>query len=491
MPNKALIVNGMWLELNNIMVSEHGDLNKYVKPYEVSYTIPANNTDIIELDIPVKSTVVRSAGSMNITIIDTSYSTDDILGELETIKRELAYSIDKCNRIEQQGTYIFPTMIHENSKNLCVLSKDYTMDRNSQPSVKIQLMDHDLDDQPRFTMVLDEPLNLEANSLISFQFYIDKTLSEYFTVEDGIKIMLSSDYEVNNPCANYYFFNIGKDSFVQGWNTIKLRLDKFLPHGTPDITNITQINFRIYSSEFTAGKTMWFNSVIIDQRMRPTILFAFDDLQEDGFDYAYPYLYSRGIPATIFANDKKTLPRDFLNKIADLVYLKDWEIGNNGVNPNKEIMINDDNSREQYMALRNTRQWLIDNFQEDVVAYSAPFGNLRPLTMKILKKMGFKTAKANADNFCSFFGEDDFVIPMHLLSNEEGHSADDICNKIDYCVETGQVLCVYTSGVSRYGSEIEANKISFEKVIEKIKSYMDSDQLDCMTFSQFYEECCK
>lgn len=489
-PNKSLIVNGMWLELNNVMVSEHGDLNKYVKPYGTSYNIPANDTNSWEIDIPVKSTIKRTAGSMNISIIDTSYSTDDVLEELETIKHELAYSIDKCGRIEQEGTYIFPNMIHENSNNLCTLSKDYTMKRNSEPSIKIQLKDHDLDDQPRFTMVLDNPLNLEAKSLISFQFYIDKTLFEYFTVEDGIKIMLSSDYEINNPCANYYFFNIGKESFVQGWNTIKLRLDKFLPHGSPDITNITQINFRIYSSEFTAGKTLWFNSVIIDQRMRPTILFAFDDFQEDGFDYTYPYLYSRGIPATIFANDKKTLPRDFLNKIADLVYLKDWEIGNNGVNPNKEIMIEDNNSREQYTSLRNTRQWIIDNFQEDVISYSAPFGNLRPLTMKILKKMGFKIAKADADNFCSFFGEEDFTIPMHLLSNEEGHGADAICEKIDYCVQTGQVLCIYTAGVTRYGSDIESNKISFEKVIEKIKSYMDSDQLDCLTFNQFYEECC-
>lgn len=490
-PNKSLIVNDMWLEINNVMVSEHGDLNNYIAPYTKSYTVAANNTNTIIVDIPVKSEVVRTAGSMNISIIDTSYSTDDVLDELESIKKELAFSTDKCGRIAQTGTYMFPSMIHEDSNNLCVLSKDYNMARNSQPSIKIKYMDYDPDDQPRFTMVLDTPLNLETNSLISFQFYLDKTLFEYFTVEDGIKIMLASDYEISNPCANYYFFNIGKESFVQGWNTIKIKLDKFLPHGSPDITNITQINFRLYSSEFTSGKELWFNSIIIDQKMRPTLLFAFDNFDEDGFDYSYPYLYSRGIPATIFANDKKTLPREYLNKIADLIYINGWEVADNGVNPDKEIMIHDDNSREQYLALKQTKQWLVDNFQYDIVSYSAPFGNLRPLTTKILKRMGFKIAKADADNFCSFFSKDDFVIPMHLLSNEEGHGADAICDKIDYCVETGQVLCIYTAGVSRYGSDIESNKISFEKVIEKIQSYMESGQLDCMTFEQFYHECCK
>ena len=490
LPNKNRIVNGMSVDISSMMVSEFGNLTEYISYFKTSYEVPANTEKTFELT-KGRCFVRRSKGVMNVSIVDISYSTEDIIDEIELIKKEYAFGIDKCGLLEQEGTYIFPEIAVEDSTNLCVLSKDYDMARNSQPSLKIRFMDYNPDDQPRFTVVLDNSLNLDGKSMISFQFYIDKTLSEYFTTEDGIKIMLSSDYEIGNPTANYYFFNIGKESIVQGWNTVKLRLDKFLPHGTPDITNITQINFRIYSSEFTAGKTMWLNSIIIDQRMKPTVLFAFDDFYEEGFDYCYPYLYSRGIPATIFANDKKTMAREYLDKVADLIYLHDWEVGNNGVNPNKEIMIEDDNPREQYLSLRDTRAWIYNNFSESVISYTAPFGNLRPLNVKILKRMGFKIAKEDADNFCSFFGKDDFAIPMHLLSNAEGHGADDICDKIDSIVETGQVLCIYTTGVSRYGNDIEANKISFEKVIEKIKSYMDTGELECMTFEQFYKRCCE
>lgn len=488
-PNRDLIKNNMVLTISNLMVSEYGDLDTYIIGSKSTVNVSPSSTALIKKSVGY-CTLKRSKGQMKVSLIDTSYSTDDILNELEDIRLELNRSLDKCNVLEQPGTYVFADNAEEDSTGLCILSKDYEMTRNNHCSLKVQYTNFTRSGYyPSFTIPLEEPLNLDGKHTISIQFYMDKTLSEYYTDDDGIKIMLSSDYYIANPGANYCFFNIGKNSIVQGWNTIKLDVDKFLPHGAPDMTNITQINIRLYSSDMTNGKTMWINSFIIDQKMTPTILFAFDDFDEDGFDYGYPYLYTRGIPATIFANDKTTLTRDYLSKICDLIYTYDWEIGCNGVNPNKEIMIEDDNPREQYLALRDTRQWLIDNFQDQIISYSAPFGNLRPISMKILRSMGFKIAKSTADNFCSFFGEKDFVVPMHLLSNDQGHGADDICAKIDEIVETGQVLCIYTSGVSRYGNEIQANKISFEKVVEKIESYMEQGRLECMTFQQFYHKC--
>ena len=51
-----------------------------------------------------------------------------------------------------------------------------------------------------------------------------------------------------------------------------------------------------------------------------TVLLAFDNLYDDAFDYQFPYLYTRGIPATLFFNDKQTLPRTYLNNVAELYY---------------------------------------------------------------------------------------------------------------------------------------------------------------------------
>lgn len=490
-PTKELIVDGMELTIHGMMVSEYGDLDRYTEFYDSEFTIPADSTDTITVQPLFNVIIYRSKGFISATVEESEYDINTLIDRIQAIEDKYLNEIDTCGLIEDKGTYIFADLLQEDSKNLCVISRDEDKSRNGNVSMKIQYMENNPDDHPRFTLPLQNTLNLEYNSTISIQLYIDKTTYTHFTEEDGLKVMLSSDYTLSNPAANYYFFNIGKDSFVQGWNTIRLKLDKFLPHGTPDLSAITQINFRLYSNDFTEGRCVWLNSVIIDQKMKPVVLFAFDDFDEEGFDYGYPYLTSRNIPATIFANNKRTLTKDYINKVCDLLYTYDWEVGCNGINPNKEYMTQDDNPSQQYQGLRNTRSWLINNFQDNIVSYSAPYGDLRPISVKILRSMGFKIGKASADNFCSFFGKDDFTIPMHLLSNEEGHGADDICDKLDTIVDTGQVLCIHTAGVSRYGNEIQANKVSFEKVIDKIEEYREQGRLECMTFQEFYRKCCE
>lgn len=490
-PTKELIANNMQLTVENFMISEYSDLTEYVEYYNKEYTIAANNTNTIKIDSVSNAIIYRSKGFVSATIEESSYDINTLIDTIKELEDKYLNDIDTCGLIESPGTYIFADQLQEDSNDLCVISRDDDKSRNGHISMKVQYMENNPDDHPRFSLPLQETLNLEYSSSISIQLYIDKTTFIHFTEEDGLKIMLSSDYTIGNPSSNYYFFNIGKESFVQGWNTIRLKLDKFLPHGAPDLSNITQINFRLYSNEFTNGKCVWINSIIIDQKMKPVVLFAFDDFDINGFDYGYTYLTSRNIPATIFANDKRTLTKDYINKICNLVYLNDWEIGCNGINPNKELMLEDDNPSEQYQGIKSNIEWLRSNFQDSITTYSAPYGNLRPITMKILKSMGFTTAIADADNFCSYFSKDDFVIPMHLLSNETGCGADVICEYLDTIVETGQVLCIHTAGVSTYGSEIQSNKISFEKVIDKIEEYVNQGRLTCMTFRDFYEKCCK
>lgn len=489
LPNVSIISDGMWMQMDDIMISSDDSLNSYYEYCDASYDIEKNTTVTKNL-IVQRCVLSRSESIMSVKVVDTSYTGTRIKKEIEELQSYTTQPEDYCGLLENKGTYLYAanhTVL--NSVGICNLDIDDSKERNSHPSVKVTFSDYTQDDQPRFTIATEDVIDLSDARTISFQLYIDRDLSERFSEEDGIKIMLSSDSMIANPSTNYYYFNIGKNSFVQGWNTIKLKISDFLPHGNPNISNITQINFRIYSSEFTNGKSFWINSIIIDQRMTPIVLFAFDNFYEEAFDYQFPYLYTRGIPATLFVNDKQTLTRTYLDNVATLHYSYGWELANYGCNPNKEIMIEDDNPREQYMAVRQTRQWLYDNFTEKVISYAAPFGNMRAISEPILKEMGFKIAKATADQYCSFFSDKDFVIPMHLLSNAEGCGADVINAKIDEIIETGQVLCIYTDNVTRYGDDISATKVSFESVIEHILKYVNQGSLRCMTFAEFYEKC--
>ena len=489
LPNVNTIVDNMWVQIDDLMISTDDTLDEYVPYCDKTIIIEANTSKVLE-EVIYKAYISRSDLILSVSAIDTSYTGDKIKDEIESLKEYTQQPEDYCGLLENKGIYVFAENATElNSPGMATIEVDKNKIRNHRPSVKITIMDYNEEDQPRFTLRLQDILNLTDARYISFQFYIDRDLSERFSEDDGIKIMLSSDSIVANPATNYFYFNIGKNSFVQGWNTIKLKLSDFLKHGAPNIGNITQINFRIFSSEFTNGKEFWFNSIIVDQRIKPTVLLAFDNLYDDAFDYQFPYLYTRGIPATLFFNDKQTLPRTYLNNVAELYYTYGWDIGNYGCNPNKELMIEDNNVREQYMAVKETRQWIYDNFTEDVIAYAAPFGNLRPISEPMLKRLGFKIAKATADAYCSFFSSEDFCIPMHLMSNADGCGADIINAKIDEIVETGQVLCIYTDNVTRYGDEISVTKVSFESIIAHIQKYLDQGTLQCLTFSEFYKQC--
>lgn len=489
LPNVSTIVDNMWVQLDDVMISEDGSLDKFYAYCDASYSIPANQTVTKEL-VLVRCVLSRSESTLKVTATDTSYTGDKIKEEIEELKAYTTQPEDYCGLLENKGTYIYAsgrTIL--DSPGMCTLEEDDSKLRNHSNSVKINIMNYDPDDQPRFTILLDDVLNLSDARCISFQFYINKDLSERFAEDDGIKVMLSSDNVQANPATNYYYFDIGKNSFVQGWNTIKLKISDFLPHGNPKLGNITQINFRIFTSEFTNGKSFWINSVIIDQRMKPVVLFAFDNLYDDAFDYTFPYMYTRGLPATIFANDKQTHTKEYLNNVAMLHYQYGWEIANYGCNPDKELMIEDDNPREQYMAVKETRQWIYDNFTSEVLSYAAPFGNLRAISEPILKELGFKIAKTTADAYCSLFTENDFCISMHLLSNAPNCGSSAINAKIDEIVETGQCLCIYTDQVTRYGDDISSTRTSFENVISHIQNYINQGSLEVMTFSEFYKKC--
>ena len=150
-------------------------------------------------------------------------------------------------------------------------------------------------------------------------------------------------------------------------------------------------------------------------------------------------------------------------------------------------MIEDDNFRNQYTALRDTKEWIGAAMCNSPISYSAPYGNLRPITVPILRDLGYKIAKTEASSYCSFFSEKDFALPMFLISNNV--ELDDIIDKIDYAIESNQVVVLYTNDVTEYGSEIDSKKVIFESVVDYIYDRVKEGKIECLTFSEFYHRC--
>lgn len=415
---------------------------------------------------------------------DDNVTIDSMDSDIKELQNVLINNRDRCGLIKDYGKHLFFDRVKCRTLTSCRLSydKDKYM-RNGTPSLKM-IFEENVNINPIFDVELTESIeNIES---VSLAFYVDKTVSYYFTSENPITISLCSDSIREPEMVNYLYTEISKDELVQGWNIIKKNINEFKSNGIPNIHGIKYTRVEITKNPGLDGKVMYFNSIIFNQKMQPTVLLAFDGIYEDGLSYTYPYLTTREIPATILANNRTTFGSATLNEIVNLRAKYGWDIGQYGCNPNKELLTYDDNPREQYLGLKTAKEWLQNNLVYDPVSYSAPYGNLRPITVPLLRDMGYKVAKTESSGYCNFFDPDyDFAIPMQLMSNNV--TAEDIIAKIQYAIDNDCCVCLYTNNVTNYGSEIDAKKTLLESVIKFIIE--NKDKITPMTLSEFYNKC--
>lgn len=425
-------------------------------------------------------------GTIRLTYNDPDANTASILSDLKMLKSLVNDKKEKCGLIEEEGIYQFfdsYTSSASDASDCTIENSTREFYRNGIPSKKITISESAVSN-PYIKQELDE--HIDVIDTVTLIFYIDRTTFYNFNDKDGIRVHLSSD-EPSIRIANYLTYIIKKSEMVQGWNCVKRRITDFKEVGSPDANNIKTITVEVGRNDSLNGLHFYLNSCVFNQKMRPTLLLSFDGFYDESIPYLYPYLNSKNIPATLFLSSRTTLTNQALDSIIKLRVVNKWDIGVYGCNPNKEQLVEDDNYRNQYVALRNSRAWLQDSVLDKPVSYSAPYGNLRPITMPILKDLGYKIAKTGADSYCSQFTEKDFCLPMFLISNET--TLDEVKAKIDYAIDTNQTISLYTNNVTEYGDESSATKLMFESIIDYICEKVEEEKLQCLTFSEFYDRC--
>lgn len=409
---------------------------------------------------------------------------DDVISEIDNINSKMNDKIEPCNLITNQGIIQFFTNPSLTSSG-CTLV-DSTEDvglRNGVYSKKLTI-DEDASTNPAFKQVLNK--TTDVIETVSLVFYVDRTTFNEFTDTDGIRVHLSSDKETIK-ITNYLTYIIKKSEMVQGWNCVKRKLTDFTEVGSPNANKIKTVTIEIGRNDSLNGSQFYFNSIIFNQKMKPTLLLSFDGFYDESLTYLYPYLTSRNIPFTLFLNNRTTLSNETLDALIKLRISPLCDIGVYGCNPNKEQLIEDDNYRNQYTALRTSREWLQSNILDKPISYSAPYGNLRPITVPILKDLGYKIARTSANSYCSQFTKKDFAMPMFLISNLT--TLDEVKAKIDYAIDTNQTISLYTNDVTEYGDEASSTKLMFESIVDYILEKVESGKLQCMTFDEFYRKC--
>ena len=482
--NAANFLANSVVEYKNIMLVTKEEYGKTYIPFE-SYSVPITKGNTIKgYNNDYDITCSDANASIRVEYYDNAITMESMNNSIEEMKSVVIDNRDKCGLIENYGDYLFFDNAVCETPTSCRLSyDDDKFMRNGKPSLKMEFVE-DVEVNPVLAVEMtDYVQNIDSVSLV---FYIDRTTSYYFTTPQPIKIYLCSDSYKEPEMVNYLYISLDKSKIVQGWNIIKANINEFSANGMPNVHGIKYAKVEVDKNAGLDNKSIYFNSIIFNQKMKPTVLLAFDGIYEDGVSYTYPYLTNRNIPATILANNRSTFSSSILDSVVNLRAKFGWDIGQYGCNPNKELLTYDDNPREQYLALKTAKEWLQSNLVYSPISYSAPYGNLRPLSVPILKDLGYKIAKTDATGYCNFFDPKyDFAMPMQLLSNNV--TEEEIIAKLQYAIDNNCCICLYTNNVTNYGDEANSKKTLFEKVIKFLND--NRDKITAMTFSEFYNKC--
>ena len=481
----ANAVNGESVYYKNVMISSRGDLDSYVK-YELNTIEVAEYPSVVTFyNNDYIYTISSSSYNIRVDYYDNTVSTEYLLDLITNVKSEVEDNIDYCGLLTDRGYYQFfdDYVVTSYPESMTITDSEEEYKRNGVYSKKITI-DNDATTNPTLKQTVNCGVgNVESVTLC---FYIDRPTFNYFTDADGIRVHISSDTpEV--AITNYYTYVIKKTEMVQGWNFVKRSISEFTTIGTPNTRGIKTVTIEVRRNDNLNGLSFYLNSVIFNQKMKPTVIMTFDGTYDESISYLYPYLTARNIPCSLLLSSARTLTAAAFDYIIGLRIAYGWDIGMYGCNPNREILTQDDNYRNQYIALRNAKTWIQDNMIENPISYSAPYGNLRPITVPLLRDLGFKIARTEGSGYISNFSEKDFSIPVQLISNLTTY--DELKTRIDYAINNNVALCLYTRDVTEYGSEADSTQLMFESVVNYIMEKIDSGELQCLTMSEFYHRC--
>ena len=482
--NEDDFVEESTLTFDNVMLSPQKLLNTFVE-YGLTYYDVAGKQYVY--DVRLDNCEVYFEGfnaNLQIDYYNDAYDTEYIVDSLQEIQKSFYDGIDHCGLASNYGLYNFLTMDNTENKNpensYIEISSDENYVRNGNRSLQLYFTTYE--EPSSIAITLDEiPNDIKYITLLM---YIDKYLS-YYMEEDAMSVYLVTDITTVYPPNNYYKKTVLKSSFIQGWNSLKLVFSEFETIGSPNKNDINHVILEFSNNVNTINKSIYINSIIFNQAIKPTLLLGFNGIYDNTFEYTLPMLKSRGLQCSIFMNNSSTLSNTNLDSM--IMYRLDYlDIGQFGCNPDKELLLEDDNYREQYMALKNIRDYLQNNIIYSPISYSAPYGNIRPITAMMLKDLGYHIAKTGEDSYCSFFTKKDLCIPSIEINNDS--DVEYIKSKIDYAIETEQVVAISTYDVTEYGDEMNAKKSMFEEIIDYIQDKYDTDQINVMSYKTFYEK---
>lgn len=289
--------------------------------------------------------------------------------------------------------------------------------------------------------------------------------------------------------------NKNRFAFSPGWNFFNVNITDWQQTSGVNLSDINFLMIRMDSVDKTIETSLYFDSIVLDYKMKPTVLLNFDNSDEDLYNVTYPLLKERGFVGTAFISLQDGWGNGTDGKLTEEHYKEmdqnGWSFGMYGVRDldgyisNEELSL-DNNYEEQLKAINAHKAYLESIGLKNVIAYACPKAQISMTNLKALKDAGFKMIRAIGGDITYAYNQ---LTSFNSNGIYNGDTFESIKTKIDSCIKTGTCISIFTHKIQTDDSGINCNEELYVEMLDYLKQKVDAGELQVMSYNEFYEAC--
>lgn len=418
---------------------------------------------------------------------------DNLSDEIYGIKGYVAKT-SKCNRIINPGIFQDFALLKIGDNAEIFDNGNVFFSNRSKRVVCVN------NEMPFVILPLTSNISKDNFKSLTLSFYTDKYFNSTDGEYSGYFIIYLSDNE-NAPIASENTYSNGRTTF--GWNVVKFTSNDFT--SIPD--NITCIKIRFVARNTVGPGEKFggviFDSIILNQSMRPALLLNFDQWWDESINNgAYDYAFGKNIAFTMFTKNYDTLNEEYKALAEKTGTIYGWENSLYGAygDSNNSIMstnLNYNAAKENFELNKNA---LINTLGENPISYGCSLNKCPYTTFEALKDSGIKMIRYQPTGLP--IGYFDYRL-KYIPATSMEKTLPELKEIVENCIFYGSSVSLFTHGVCadgesfmlKNGSDSERGTSSgleistFKSFMDYIAVKRDEGSIDIMTYKDFYKSC--
>ena len=338
------------------------------------------------------------------------------------------------------------------------------------------------------TKTLDEPIPISEFESISTSIFVPWETYDTASVTGGY---IKMHFNGNQNFGTYFNGRV-----TPGWNVLKIDKDNLNFNATMD-TTINSITYVIWprnnvpqGAEFGL---FYFDSIVINLRMKPIVLISFDQIWQESIDNgAFNLMYNKRLPYTMYTiyDDLTQNQIDVINKHKNICEFSLY----GSITGYNNILSDASSVSDKIDKLTQGINYCENVVGQEVETYAVSQTNITAKGNCALNRTNIKLARLIQDTLpVGYF--DSSINNLCVSTSIDQKSYDYTKAIIDRAVRYGSVASLFLHGVRDDGNEattISAKGMDlteFTNIINYIEELRDEGIIEVMTYKEFVNKC--